>query len=60
MVTVNAPAKVLVTGASGFLAAHIVSRLLSDGYLVIGTGKSPAGRTEEAYSQWSASLVPDF
>lgn len=35
---VPAPAKVLVTGASGFLATHVVTQLLKDGYTVVGTG----------------------
>lgn len=38
MPAITAPAKVLVTGASGFLAAHVVRRLLDDGYTVVGTG----------------------
>lgn len=37
---VAAPAKILVTGASGFLATHIISTLLSDGYTVVGTVRS--------------------
>lgn len=38
MPVVAAPAKVLVTGASGFLATHIVRALLDEGYTVVGTG----------------------
>lgn len=34
--------KVLVTGATGFLATHIVDLLLSKGYEVIGTARSEA------------------
>lgn len=39
MPSVSAPAKVLVTGASGFLATHVVRNLLEEGYTVVGTGK---------------------
>lgn len=39
MPALTAPANVLVTGASGFLAAHLVSQLLAAGYEVVGTGK---------------------
>lgn len=35
-------AKVLVTGASGFLAAHIIQQLYAKGYTVIGTVRSDA------------------
>lgn len=38
MPAVPAPAKVLVTGASGFLATHVVRALLNEGYAVVGTG----------------------
>ncbi|GMF55588.1 unnamed protein product [[Candida] boidinii] len=34
--------KVLVTGATGFLATHVVDILLSKGYKVIGTARSEA------------------
>ena len=34
--------KVLVTGATGFLATHVVDALLSKGYKVIGTARSEA------------------
>lgn len=39
MPAVAAPAKVLVTGASGFLATHVVKTLLDEGYSVVGTGQ---------------------
>lgn len=39
MPAVPAPAKVLVTGASGFIASHVVQTLLGEGYTVVGTGK---------------------
>ena len=39
---VKAPAKVLVTGASGFIAAHVVKTLLEEGYDVVGTVRSAA------------------
>lgn len=41
MPAISAPAKVLVTGASGFLAAYVVRTLLEDGYTVVGTGTMP-------------------
>jgi len=42
MVAVLPPALVLVTGASGFIAAHVCQLLLSRGYKVRGTVRSPA------------------
>lgn len=39
---VPAPAKVLVTGASGFIAVQLCSDLLSEGYTVVGSVRSPA------------------
>lgn len=38
MPIVATPAKVLVTGAAGFIASWIVKALLEHGYMVIGTG----------------------
>lgn len=32
--------KVLVTGASGFVAAHIIKQLIGQGYAVVGTVRS--------------------
>lgn len=37
---------VLVTGASGFIAKHIVLRLLNEGYNVVGSLRSPARADE--------------
>jgi len=42
MPAVPAPAKVLVTGASGFIAAWVVKSLLDVGYTVVGTVRSKA------------------
>lgn len=41
MPAVSAPAKVLVTGASGFVATNVIKTLLDDGYAVVGTVRSP-------------------
>lgn len=38
MVAIAAPAKILVSGASGFLGAHVSRELLESGYTVVGTG----------------------
>lgn len=38
MPAISVPAKILVTGASGFLATHVVRTLLEEGYTVVGTG----------------------
>ena len=35
--SVEAPALVLVTGANGFIASHVISQLLKTGYQVLGT-----------------------
>jgi len=40
MPVVPSPAKILVTGASGFLATHITAELLKEGYTVVGTVRS--------------------
>lgn len=32
--------KVLVTGASGFIASHVINELLRKGYNVVGTVRS--------------------
>ena len=35
--------KILVTGANGLLGQHLVKLLLENDFIVIGTGKAPAG-----------------
>ena len=40
MVAIAAPAKVLVTGANGYLAAYVVKKYLEAGYSVRGTVRS--------------------
>jgi nucleoside-diphosphate-sugar epimerase len=39
MPPVSVPGRVLVTGASGFLASHLSRTLLERGHAVVGTGK---------------------
>jgi len=46
MATPASTAPVCVTGASGFIAAHIVRELLARGYRVRGTVRNPARTTE--------------
>lgn len=40
MPTISPPAKVLVTGASGFVASWVIKELLDEGYTVRGTLRS--------------------
>jgi dihydroflavonol-4-reductase len=42
-------APVLVTGASGFIASHIVSQLLAAGYQVRGTVRDPSATTKHSH-----------
>lgn len=59
---------VLVTGASGFIATHIVDQLLLAGYLVRGTvrDKEKGAWTEKLFSErhgvgkYSAIIVPEM
>lgn len=57
---------ILVTGASGFIAAHIVDSLLEQGYNVRGTVRSESTaakvlKTHEKHAeQLSFSIVPDI
>ncbi|KZO94395.1 NAD(P)-binding protein [Calocera viscosa TUFC12733] len=54
MHSVQAPAKVLVTGANGFLALHVVQQLLEQGYFVRGTVRSAAK------GEWIKNKFPAF
>lgn len=49
MPTIPAPAKVLVTGASGFIAAWVIKYLLEKGYDVLGTGEICVSGDETNY-----------
>jgi len=56
---------ILVTGATGFLASHIVSEALNLGYTVRGTARTSekAEKSKEIYgnhSKYFAVVVPDF
>jgi nucleoside-diphosphate-sugar epimerase len=42
MVAISPPAKVLVTGANGYLATWVVTKFLEAGYAVRGTVRSPS------------------
>lgn len=59
-------ATVLVTGASGFIAAHVVDAFLRKGYNVRGTVRSEktAAQVRETHAdyskQLSLSVVPDI
>ena len=60
-----APQRVLVTGASGFLAAHVLNEFLSHGYEVVGTVRSEdaANRVRSTHAKFadklSFAIVPD-
>jgi nucleoside-diphosphate-sugar epimerase len=41
MAPISSPSKVLVTGASGYIAAWVVKSILDKGHHVIGTVRSP-------------------
>ncbi len=57
---------ILVTGANGFIAGHIVKQALEAGYKVRGTARSEASgsKLREIYadrpSQFSLAVVPDI
>lgn len=46
--------KVLITGASGYIAAHIVNQLFAQGYNIVGTVRSAAK------GDWIAKRYPGF
>ena len=45
----EAKGKVLVTGATGYIAAHIINLLLSRGYDVVGTVRSLDDKKKNAF-----------
>lgn len=55
-------AKVLISGASGYLALHIIGKLLSEGYSVIGTVRSEtkATRLKKLFDQQFANASLEF
>lgn len=42
-------AKVLVTGASGYIASHVINELLQRGYAVVGTVRSLANKDKYSF-----------
>lgn len=66
MPAVPAPAKVLVSGANGFIAVWVVKRLLEAGYSVRGTARSEGKavhlrKTFESYGEkFEVVIVPDI
>ncbi|OKO92258.1 Aldehyde reductase 2 [Penicillium subrubescens] len=58
--------KVLITGANGFIASHIIAVLLDLGYTVRGTVRTPTPWLDDYYlEKWGphrfeSVLVPDF
>ncbi|EAU42415.1 putative dihydroflavonol-4-reductase [Fulvimarina pelagi HTCC2506] len=51
--------RVLLTGASGFIAKHILKRLLEEGYAVRGTVRSPAKAEEVRKAMAQARVSTD-
>ncbi|KAF8594883.1 NAD(P)-binding protein [Ceratobasidium sp. AG-I] len=66
MSAIQAPAKILFTGANGYFAAYAVKDLLDRGYTVVGTVRSAAKGEElkKLHSQYgdrfSYAVVPDI
>lgn len=66
MGSLDAKPLVLLTGPNGFVEAHVLDRLLSDGYRVRGTVRSPAKAEflEKKYANRSSDIslvvVPDI
>lgn len=58
--------RVLVTGANGYIASHIINVLLELGYLVRGTVRTPMPWLNDYFAEkWGSDccelvLVPDF
>jgi nucleoside-diphosphate-sugar epimerase len=66
MPSVNPPAKVLVSGASGFLAIWVVRTLLEQGFAVRGTVRShdKGGHLQKVFKSYGdrfeLAIVPDI
>lgn len=45
----NNKGTVLVTGASGYIASHVISELLQRGYKVVGTVRSIANKAKYSF-----------
>ena len=50
--------KTLVTGANGFVAAHIIDRLVAEGHTVTGSVRDPAKGEEilDVHPDWQGKL----
>lgn len=64
MPSITAPAKVLVTGANGFIAAHCIAHLLASNFTVTGTVRTEAKASavfaaHSNHPQLSLKIVPD-
>ncbi|QMW45722.1 hypothetical protein G4B11_009177 [Aspergillus flavus] len=51
--------RVLVTGANGYIASHVVDQLLSHGYLVRGTIRAPKPWLSEYFAQKYGDVFED-
>ena len=51
--------KVLVTGATGFIALHCIAQLLQQNYQVIGTVRSPSRKDEVIKAMTAQGLSVD-
>ncbi|KAF8601876.1 NAD(P)-binding protein [Ceratobasidium sp. AG-I] len=66
MPSISPPARILVTGASGYFAPYAVKDLLDKGFQVVGTVRSPGKGVElsELYAQYndrfSCAIIPDI
>jgi nucleoside-diphosphate-sugar epimerase len=64
MTSIRPPSTVLVTGANGFIASHVVSQLLEAGYKVIGSVRSQAKAAQllaaHSNGNLSAAIIEDI